>query len=89
MIRSLVKSAFQTGCLSVASEGLIGQVLANKGYQSADLDALLTLYNALNAGQIQREARGMVTQTLAEYGQSRPGIMNLTDIRDWSSIMYS
>lgn len=69
MIRSLVKSAFQTGCLSVASEGLIGQVLANKGYQSADLDAVLTLYNALNAGQIQREARGEVTRSLAEYGE--------------------
>lgn len=69
MIRSLVKSAFQTGCLSVASEGLIGQVLANKGYQSADLDALVTLYNALNSGQIQREARGSFTRNLMEYGQ--------------------
>lgn len=69
MIRSLVKSAFQTGCLSVASEGLIGQVLANKGYQSADLDALATLYNALNSGQIQREARGSVTRSLMDYGQ--------------------
>ncbi|HEY9848618.1 MAG TPA: hypothetical protein V6D28_04105 [Leptolyngbyaceae cyanobacterium] len=69
MIRSLVKSAFQTGCLSVASEGLIGQVLANKGYQSADLDALVTLYNALNSGQIQREARGSFTRSLMEYGE--------------------
>ena len=69
MIRSLVKSAFQTGCLSVASEGLIGQVLAHKGYQSADLDAVITLYNALNSGQIQREARGSVSCCLAEYGK--------------------
>ena len=69
MIRSLVKSAFQTGCLSVASEGLIGQVLANKGYQSDDLDAVVTLYNALNAGQIEREARGTVSCCLAKYGE--------------------
>lgn len=71
MIRSLVESAFQTGCLSVASEGLIGQVLATKGYQSADLDALVTLYNALSAGQIEREARGDVVRRLAEYSQRR------------------
>ena len=71
MIRSLVESAFQTGCLSVASEGLIGQVLATKGYQSADLDALVTLYNALNSGQIQREARGEAIPTLAESCQHR------------------
>ena len=81
MIRSLVKSAFQTGCLSVASEGLIGQVLANKGYQSADLDAVINLYHALNSGQIQREARGAVTRSLEEYGQiglsSRPSAILL------------
>lgn len=71
MIRSLVESAFQTGCLSVASEGLIGQVLATKGYQSADLDALVTLYNALSAGQIEREARGDVVRRLTEYSQGR------------------
>lgn len=58
MIRALVQSAFTTGCLSVASEGLICQVLQIKAYQSADLDALGTLYHALNAGSIQREARG-------------------------------
>lgn len=72
MIRSLVESAFQTGCLSVASEGLIGQVLAMKGYQSADLDALVNLYNALNAGQIEREARGDVVRRFAEYSQHHP-----------------
>jgi HAMP domain-containing protein len=71
MIRSLVESAFQTGCLSVASEGLIGQVLATKGYQSADLEALVTLYNALNSGQIHREARSDAIQRLAESCQQR------------------
>jgi hypothetical protein len=60
MIRTLVKSAFQTGCLSVASEGLIRQVLVMKGYQSADLEALDILHKALNAGEIQREARQSV-----------------------------
>ncbi|WP_206756659.1 hypothetical protein [Aerosakkonema funiforme] len=80
MIRSLVKSAFQTGCLSVASEGLIGQVLANKGYQSADLDAVVTLYKALNSGQIEREARGDVTRSLAEYAQIYPIPIHSTPI---------
>ena len=89
MIRSLVKSAFQTGCLSVASEGLIGQVLANKGYQSADLDALSSLYNAVNSGQIEREARGAVTRTLVEYVQPCPEDTHLTNISGWRGIVYS
>lgn len=58
MIRSLVQSAFQTGCLSVASEGLIRQVLEMKGYEASDIEALTALYEAVNAGQIEREARG-------------------------------
>ncbi|HAG83061.1 MAG TPA: hypothetical protein DCL61_18340 [Cyanobacteria bacterium UBA12227] len=57
MIRRLVQSAFQTGCLSVESEGLIRQVLEMKGYQASDLEALTVLYEALNSGQIEREAR--------------------------------
>lgn len=64
MIRALVQSAFATGCLSVASEGLIHQVLELRAYQSADLDALDTLYNALSAGYIQREARGSINTML-------------------------
>lgn len=58
MIRSLVQSAFQTGCLSVASEGLIRQVLVMGGYQSQDLEDLKALYEAVNRGMIQREAPG-------------------------------
>lgn len=58
MIRTLVESAFQTGCLSVESEGLIRQVLAFRGYRSEDIDALANLFEALNAGHIQREGRG-------------------------------
>lgn len=65
MIRALVKSAFQTGCFSVASEGLIRQVLAYKGYHSADLDALDSLCEAVKAGEIQREAGGGFTQVLS------------------------
>jgi hypothetical protein len=58
MIGRLVQSAFQTGCLSVESEGLIRQVLAVRGYQSADLAALEQLYDAVHTGRIQREAHG-------------------------------
>jgi hypothetical protein len=56
MIRALVQSAFQTGYLSVESEGLIRQMLSVKGYKSADLEALEQLYDAISAGQVKREA---------------------------------
>lgn len=56
MIRTLVESAFQTGYLSVESEGLLQQVLATKCYSPEDLALLATLYDAVRAGQIKREA---------------------------------
>jgi hypothetical protein len=56
MIRALIESAFQTGCLSVESEGLLYQVLTTKSYQSEDLAALEALYEAVRAGRITREA---------------------------------
>jgi len=56
MIHTLIKSAFQNGCLSVESEGLIHQMLATKCYQQADLIALKSLYEAIQAGKIKREA---------------------------------
>jgi hypothetical protein len=64
MIRTLVQSAFQTGCLSVASEGLIRQVLEMKGYEASDLEALSALYEAVDSGRIQREAHGNSAMTL-------------------------
>ncbi|HEY9609275.1 hypothetical protein [Allocoleopsis sp.] len=64
MIRTLVQSAFQTGCLSVASEGLIRQVLEMKGYEASDLEALTALYEAVNSGRIQREASDSCAMTL-------------------------
>jgi len=56
MIRALVESAFQTGCLSVESEGLLHQMITSKSYQSNDVAALEALYEAVRAGQIKREA---------------------------------
>lgn len=56
MIRTIVESAFQTGYLSVESEGLLHQMLATKCYQSQDLLALTALYDAVRTGQIKREA---------------------------------
>lgn len=56
MIRTLIESAFQTGYLSVESEGLLHQVLTTKCYQSEDLPALASLYDAVRTGQIKREA---------------------------------
>lgn len=60
MLAAIVQSAFQTGCLSVESEGLIRQILAVGSCKLADLEALNALYNAVQAGQIQREARSSV-----------------------------
>lgn len=57
MIHRLVQSAFQTGFLSVESEGLIRQMLTIRSYQPADLVALQKLRSAIHTGQIQREAR--------------------------------
>jgi len=56
MIDTLIKSAFQNGYLSVESEGLINQVLETKCYRQEDLMALNTLYAAIDAGRIKREA---------------------------------
>jgi hypothetical protein len=68
MIRALVESAFQTGCLSVESEGLLHQVLASKCYQSDDLRILEDLYNAVHAGQIKREASsGLMMDFSTQY----------------------
>jgi hypothetical protein len=56
MIRTIVESAFQTGYLSVESEGLLHQVLATKCYRTEDLAILSDLYDAVTAGRIKREA---------------------------------
>jgi hypothetical protein len=58
MIDRLVESAFRTGCLSVASEGLIRQVLEMRGYQSADVEALERLHEAICQGRVKREGAG-------------------------------
>jgi hypothetical protein len=57
VIAALVESAFQTGCLSVESEGLIRQVLSIGGCHDADLQALERLFDAIQSGRVQREAR--------------------------------
>lgn len=55
MIRDLVNSAFQTGYMSVESEGLIHQVILTKSYRQEDLQALAKLYGAMRAGTIKQE----------------------------------
>ncbi len=56
MIRALVESAFQTGYLSVESEGLLHQMLAGRIYRSEDVAALTRLSDAVRAGLVKREA---------------------------------
>ncbi len=56
MIRALVESAFQTGYLSVESEGLLHQMLATRIYRTEDVTALTRLSDAVRAGLVKREA---------------------------------
>lgn len=56
MINSLVHSALENGCLSVASEGLLRQLVNMKIHSSSDLEALANLKVAFSSGLIQREA---------------------------------
>lgn len=56
MIRALVESAFQTGYLSVESEGLLHQVLGTRSYRTEDLEKINSLCQALHEGRIKRES---------------------------------
>ena len=73
MIHTLVQSAFQTGCLSVESEGLIRQVLAIRGYKAADLEVLEKLYSAVHSGAIKREAAGAMEMPLQRLSSGTRG----------------
>jgi hypothetical protein len=72
MIRALIESAFQTGCLSVESEGLLHQVLATKSYDSEDLAALTPLDGAVRGDQIKPEASSsnLLMKFPTQYKQS-------------------
>jgi hypothetical protein len=67
MIHAIVESAFKTGCLSVESEALIRQIIAKGGCKSTDLDALQTLWDAVNSGTIRREAMCNLAMPLLEH----------------------
>lgn len=69
MITTLVQSAFQTGYLSVESEGLIRQVLSSRGYKGTDLEALKQLYDAIQAGRVRREAHRSIEMPLIQYSR--------------------
>jgi hypothetical protein len=56
MITSLVHYALENGCLSVASESLLRQLINMKIYTPSDLEALANLKRACNSGKIKREA---------------------------------
>lgn len=60
IIHRLVQSAFQTGYLSVESEGLLGQMVAVRGCQTTDLCLLEELHEAIRCGKVRREAGGSV-----------------------------
>ncbi|MEM9540329.1 MAG: hypothetical protein AAGA60_12630 [Cyanobacteria bacterium P01_E01_bin.42] len=58
MINLLVQSAFQTGCVSVASEALLRQLLKQQMIRPADRSALNELDRAVTTGRIRREGFG-------------------------------
>lgn len=72
MLHRLVQSAFQTGFLSVESEGLIRQMLTIRSYQPADLAMLQTLQSAIYTGQIQREAKSNATLFVLPHNRLSP-----------------
>ncbi|UKO99829.1 hypothetical protein [Nostoc sp. UHCC 0870] len=68
MIRALVESAFQTGYLSVESEGLLHQVLATKCYPPEDLAVLADLCDAVHTGKIKREGSSqLLIESITQY----------------------
>ncbi len=71
MIRALIESAFQTGYLSVESEGLLHQMLATKSYNPEDLADLSTLLDAVHAGRIKREASSNLVMECPKYDKRK------------------
>ncbi|MBD2021626.1 hypothetical protein H6F43_15710 [Leptolyngbya sp. FACHB-36] len=67
MISALVRSAFETGYLSVESEGLLRQVIDSKSCRSSDLVALRQLYDAVQAGHIRREAHQSIQMPMVQF----------------------
>lgn len=61
MIDRIVESAIQNQCLSVASEGLICQVVRSRMCSPTDLDALQTLLEGIERGYIRRESKGQMS----------------------------
>ncbi|MGB5971606.1 MAG: hypothetical protein WBG70_25095 [Spirulinaceae cyanobacterium] len=70
MIKSLVTSAFQTGCLSVASESLIRQLQSIKSFELSELEVLSSLEQALNTGEIEREFK-RANNEIISYSMSK------------------
>jgi len=58
MIHKIAESAFQTGYLSVESEGLLRQIVTSRGCRAEDYQILKRLQQAIRQGQIKREAKG-------------------------------
>lgn len=62
MINRIVESAIQNQCLSVASEGLLCQVVRSRTCSSGDLNALQHLLDGIERGDILRESRGQMAE---------------------------
>jgi len=65
MIRKIVQQAFQTEFLSFEEEYKIRQSYQNS--QLDDIDALINLQQALNAGYVQQESKAFTKFTVPNY----------------------
>ncbi len=59
LIRDIVQKALAIGYLSVEAEDQLRQLLRTK-YDSEDLNAFMTLQQALCAGQLRQESRELM-----------------------------
>ncbi len=57
LIRDIVQQALATGCLTVAAEKQLSQLLKNK-YDLEDLNAFMNLQQAVISGRVRQESRG-------------------------------
>jgi hypothetical protein len=59
LIRDIVRQALASGYLSVEAEDQLRQLLRTK-YDSEDLNAFMTLQQALSAGHLRQESRELI-----------------------------
>jgi hypothetical protein len=60
LIRDVVQKALETGCLTLAAEEQLRQLLQTTRYGREDLSAFMTLQQAAMAGRVRQESRELI-----------------------------